>query len=45
MQAKKVILTVVTVLFMIFTSAEIVNFLPATFKGKVVDSKTGKPVD
>ncbi len=45
MQPKKVILTTVTVLFMIFTSAEIVNFLPATLKGKVVDGKTGKPVE
>ena len=37
-------LTTFTVLLMIFSSAEIVNFLPATLKGKVADRRTGKPV-
>lgn len=45
MQGKKVIFTIVTVFFMIFSSAEIVNFLPVVLKGKVVDEKTGKPVE
>lgn len=29
---------------MIFSSAEIVNFLPLTLQGKVVDAVSGKPV-
>lgn len=44
MQMKRLVLTLFTVLLMIFSSAEIVNFLPATLKGKVIDNKTGKPV-
>jgi hypothetical protein len=44
MRTKSLVLTTVTLLLMIFSSAEIVNFLPATLKGKVVDSRSGKPV-
>lgn len=44
MRTKKLVLTTVTLLLMIFSSAEIVNFLPATLKGRVVDSRSGKPV-
>lgn len=44
MQVKRLMFTTFTVLLMIFSSAEIVNFLPAILKGKVVDNRTGKPV-
>ncbi len=45
MHMVKFLVTISTVLLMIFCSAEIVNFLPATLKGKVVDSRSGKPVE
>lgn len=41
---KRILVTMFTIVFMIFSSAEIVNFLPATLKGRVVDSRSGKPV-
>lgn len=44
MRMKRLVLTMFTVTLMIFSSAEIVNFLPATLKGRVVDSRSGKPV-
>lgn len=44
MGMQKLVLTMFTVLLMIFSSAEIVNFLPATVKGRVVDNRSGKPV-
>lgn len=44
MKIRFVTLTLFTFFFMIFSSAEIVNFLPAVVKGQVVDSQTGKPV-
>lgn len=44
MKIRFVTLTLFTFFFMIFSSAEIVNFLPAVIKGQVIDSQTGKPV-
>lgn len=44
MKTRFVTLTLFTFFFMIFSSAEIVNFLPAVVKGQVIDSETGKPV-
>jgi hypothetical protein len=44
MQMKRLLVTMFTVVLMIFSSAEIVNFLPATLKGRVVDGRSGKPV-
>ena len=44
MGTKRLLLTLFTLSFMIFSSAEIVNFLPATLKGQVTDARTGKPV-
>ncbi|TWI79144.1 carboxypeptidase family protein [Lacibacter cauensis] len=44
MKIRFVTLTLFTFFFMIFSSAEIVNFLPAVVKGQVIDSETGKPV-
>lgn len=44
MNTKRYLLTLFTFSFMIFSSAEIVNFLPATLKGQVTDARTGKPV-
>ena len=44
MPTKRLLLTTFTVLLMIFSSAEIVNFLPATLKGRVIDNRSGKPV-
>ncbi len=44
MGTKRYLLTLFTFSFMIFSSAEIVNFLPATLKGQVTDARTGKPV-
>lgn len=44
MRMKSLVLTMFTVLLMIFSSAEIVIFLPAVLKGSVVDSRSGKPV-
>ncbi|RXK62510.1 hypothetical protein ESA94_05785 [Lacibacter luteus] len=44
MKTRLVTLTMFTFFFMIFSSAEIVNFLPAVVKGQLLDSQTGKPV-
>lgn len=44
MPTKRLLLTTFTVLLMIFSSAEIVNFLPATLQGRVIDHRSGKPV-
>ncbi|NCU05530.1 MAG: carboxypeptidase-like regulatory domain-containing protein [Chitinophagaceae bacterium] len=44
MNKKRLAFTAVTTLLMIFSYAEIVNFLPATLKGSVQDSRSGKPV-
>jgi hypothetical protein len=44
MHFKPGIVLLLTLTTMIFSSAEIVNFLPLTLQGKVVDLHSGKPV-
>jgi len=41
---KRGIVLLLTLMTMIFSSAELVNFLPVTLQGKVVDAISGKPV-
>lgn len=38
------IILILTLTTMIFSYTEIVNFLPVTLQGKVVDAQSGKPV-
>ena len=44
MYTKRLAFIAITTLLMIFSYAEIVNFLPATVTGNIQDSRSGKPI-